>query len=159
MTSTVFTYDKRKVIQALRYHFISRPEIKVLLIVVNVFAILAAALFYLHYVRPLPFLLSSVLWFILMVTFWYLLPRMIYRRAETFRDSFRAILTEQSFRIENDRGGRSWEWSAFSSWYESPFFFHLYFDSRSFFLVPKDAFEGDMENEARKMLRGHIKKS
>ena len=84
------------------------------------FAILAAALFYLHYVRPLPFLLSSVLWFILMVTFWYLLPRMIYRRAETFRDSFRAILTDQSFRIENDRGGRSWEWSAFSSWYESP---------------------------------------
>ena len=39
------TYDKPKVIQALRYHFISRKEIRILLIAVNVFAVISAVLF------------------------------------------------------------------------------------------------------------------
>ena len=43
MTSQFFDYDKGKVIQALRYHFITRREIKVMMILVNVFAILSAA--------------------------------------------------------------------------------------------------------------------
>ena len=63
---------------------------------------------------------------------------------------------EGRFRIENDRGGRSWNWSEFSTWMESPHFFHLYFNSRSFFIVPKDAFEGDDEHEARKILKAKI---
>jgi len=41
-----FSYQKPKVIQALRYHFVQSPEIRVMLILVNVFAILAALLFY-----------------------------------------------------------------------------------------------------------------
>jgi hypothetical protein len=40
---------------------------------------------------------------------------------------------------------------------ESPHFFHLYFDSRSFFIVPKEAFPGDAEQAARKMLTAKIK--
>jgi hypothetical protein len=39
------TYNKPKVIQALRYHFISRPEVRILLILVNVFGVGSAALF------------------------------------------------------------------------------------------------------------------
>jgi len=42
---------------ALRYHFISRPEIKILLIVVNLFTILSAILFYMHKIQSLSFLL------------------------------------------------------------------------------------------------------
>ena len=158
MISEFFTYDKPKVIQALRYHFISRREIKVMMILVNVFAITSAILFYLKKVSPLAFLVSSLLWFVLMILFWYILPKMIYKKAETFKDRFQAILSNESFRIENDRGGRSWEWKEFSTWLESPHFFHLYFNSRAFFIVPKDAFPGDEVHEARKILRAKIAK-
>jgi hypothetical protein len=156
MVSEFFEYDKRKVIQALRYHFISRKEIKAMIIAVNVFAILSAALFFFKRISPFAFLISSVLWFALMIVFWFLLPQLVYRRAETFKDRFKAILSDSEFRIENERGGRSWEWTAFSTWIESPHFFHLYFNSRSFFIVPKDAFAGDEVHEARKILKAKI---
>jgi hypothetical protein len=156
MTSQFFTYDKRKVIQALRYHFITRKEIKIMLVLVNVFAILSAALFFMRKISPLAFLISSVLWFILMIVFWFSLPNMIYRKAATFKDRFRAILSDKDFRIENERGGRSWEWREFSTWIESPHFFHLYFNSRSFFIVPKEAFEGDDVHEARNIFKAKI---
>jgi hypothetical protein len=42
-----FTYEKSKVIQALRYHFITRPELRIMIIIVNVFALLSATLAYL----------------------------------------------------------------------------------------------------------------
>ncbi|MBS1510641.1 MAG: YcxB family protein [Bacteroidetes bacterium] len=158
MTSAFFTYNKQKVIQALRYHFISRREIKIMIILVNVFAILSAILFAAKKILPLPFLVSSMLWFILMITFWYLLPAMVYKKAPTFKDRLRAILTNNEFRIENERGGRSWEWREFSNWIESPYFFHLYFNSRSFFIVPKDAFTDEDVLNARAMLNEKIKK-
>ncbi len=158
MTSQFFTYDKQKVIQALRYHFITRREIKVMMILVNVFAILSASLFFFKKISPYAFLISSLLWFTLMIVFWFLLPYMVYRKADTFKDRFRAILSDDEFRIENDRGGRSWDWGDFSTWMESPHFFHLYFSSRSFFIVPKNAFEGDDVHEARKIFKGKIVK-
>ena len=156
MTSNFFTYDKGKVIQALRYHFITRREIKVMMILVNVFAIVSAAFFFFRKISPVAFLISSMLWFVLMIVFWFLLPAMIYRRAATFKDRFRAILSDKEFRIENDRGGRNWPWNEFSTWMESPHFFHLYFNSRSFFIVPKAAFEGDEVVEARKIFKAKI---
>lgn len=158
MISEFFTYDKPKVIQALRYHFITRREIKIMMILVNVFAVTSAALFFLKKVSPFAFLVSSLLWVVLMALFWFIMPNMIYKKAATFKDRFQAILSNESFRIENDRGGRSWEWSAFSTWIESPYFFHLYFNSRAFFIVPKDAFPGDEVHEARKILRAKISK-
>src|SRR3954468_6614708 len=105
-----FSYDKKLVIQALRYHFISRPEIKVLLVLVNVFAIVAAALLYIHKVSPLAFLLSSVLWMTLMAVFWLILPRSIYKRASTFKDVFTIVFSEKEIRIENERGYNVWKW-------------------------------------------------
>lgn len=156
MTSEFFTYDKKKVIQALRYHFITRKEIKIMMILVNVFAMLSAGLFFFKKISPFAFLISSFLWFMLMVTFWFLLPYMVYRKADTFRDRFRAKLSDDEFRIENERGGRSWGWQEFSTWIESPHFFHLYFNTRSFFIVPKDAFEGDAVHEARNIFKEKI---
>lgn len=158
MTSQFFTYDKKKVIQALRYHFITRREIKVMMILVNVFALLSAGLFFFKKISPFAFLISSLLWFALMILFWFVMPYMVYRKADTFRDRFRAILNNDLFRIENERGGRSWDWTEFSTWIESPHFYHLYFTSRSFFIVPKDAFEGDDVHEARKVFREKIGK-
>jgi YcxB-like protein len=158
MTSQFFTYDKKKVIQALRYHFITRREIKIMMILVNVFAILSALLFFFKKISPFAFLISSVLWFALMILFWFLMPYLVYRKADTFKDRFRAILANDFFRIENERGGRSWSWTDFSTWIESPHFYHLYFNSRSFFIVPKDAFEGDDVHEARKVFKEKIGK-
>ena len=158
MVSNYFTYNKAKVIQALRYHFISRKEIKVMMVLVNVFAIVSAALFFYKKISPFAFLTSSLLWFIMMILFWFLLPTMIYKKAQTFKDRFRAILGDREFSIENERGSKGWEWNQFSTWMESPHFFHLYFNSRSFFIVPKEAFEGDDEHEARKILATKIRK-
>ena len=76
----------------------------------------------------------------------------------TFKDSFSAVLGNEQFAIENVRGHKGWDWSSFSTWMESPHFFHLYFNPRSFFIIPKDAFDGDEEQEARKIFAAKIKK-
>ncbi|MCW3092794.1 MAG: YcxB family protein [Ferruginibacter sp.] len=156
MTSQFFTYNKGKVIQALRYHFISRREIKVMMILVNVFAIVSASLYFLKKISPLAFLVSSILWFVLMIAFWYLLPITIYKKSATFKDKLKATFGKNDFTIENERGSRSWPWNAFSTSMESPHFFHLYFNSRSFFIVPKEAFPEEEVNAVRKMLATKI---
>lgn len=156
MTSQYFTYNKAKVIQALRYHFISRKEIKIMMVLVNVFAISSAALFFFRKVSPLAFLISSMLWFLLMVIFWYLLPLVIYKRENTFKDKFRVVINEYEFTLETDRGRRGWEWKEFSTWMESPHFYHLYFNSRSFFLILKEAFIEDDVHEARRYFKEKI---
>lgn len=159
MTSQFFTYNKGKVIQALRYHFITRKEIKILMIVVNIFAVVSAGLYFFHKIAPFAFLLSSSLWFIMMILFWFVLPASVYKRANTFQATLRVVLTPDEFIIETDRGGRNgWAWKAFDSTMESPFFFHLYFDSRSFFIVPKEAFSTEELPEVRKMLAEKIPK-
>jgi len=128
-----------------------------MMILVNVFAIVSAALFFFKKISPLAFLISAFLWFIMMVAFWFFLPITIYKRSATFKDKFKATLGKESFIIENERGSRSWSWAEFSSSMESPHFFHLYFNTRSFFIVPKDAFAGDDVHEARKIIAAKIK--
>lgn len=146
-------YDRNKTLQALRYHFVSRGEIKILLIVVNVFAILSAALFAFKVIRPFPFLISSLLWFLLMLTFWFWLPRIIYRRSQTFKDKIDLSLRSDDILLETDRGYTTWDYQRFQYYIESPFFFHLYINDKSFFLIPKDACTGDADTiEVRKRL-------
>jgi hypothetical protein len=134
------SYNKQQVLQALRYHFISKPEIKIMVILVNVFALLAAGLFAFKLITPLPFLMSSVLWMSMMLAFWIWLPALIYRKSRTFKDSFVVFLEENHMFIDTEKGRKTWAWREFSSFLETPGFFHLYFDNRSFFLLPKDAF-------------------
>jgi hypothetical protein len=154
-----FSYDRKLVIQALRYHFITRPEIRILMILVNVFAILSAALFYFKRVSPFAFLISSLLWIGLMITFWFVLPGIIYRKSSTFKDAFKMVFGEHGIRLENERGFTEWGWNMFSSYYESPHFIHLYMDTRSFFLVPKVAAEEEGNIvQIRELLKRKIKK-
>lgn len=140
MTSSYFTYNRRKVLQALRFHFFSRNEIKIMIVIVNIFAISAAAFYYMRKISPLAFLLSSTLWFALMIAFWWILPFAIYRKSVTFKDHFKVSFEDQHLFLENERGSRSWPWKDFHRLVESANFFHLYFNSQSFFLIPKDAF-------------------
>lgn len=154
-----FTYDKRQVIQALRYHFITRPELRIMIILVNVFALTAAILFYLKKITPLAFLIGSLLWFGLMISIWFILPGVVYKRAATFQDHFTMDFGEEQFTLGNERGSRSWPWKALSSFLESPHFFHLYFDSRSFFLVPKSGCKtSDEVFQLRQLLKEKINK-
>src|SRR2546423_7338316 len=152
------TYKKNQVLQALRYHFLSKREIRLMIILVNVFALASALLFYFKKILPLAFLTGSFLWFILMISFWFILPGMVYRRAATFKDHFTMNFEEDSFSVGNERGSRSWSWKALSTFLETPFFFHLYFDTRSFFLVPKDGFSStDEVYQFRHMLKEKIR--
>lgn len=132
-----FGYEKGQVIQALRYHFISRPEIRIMIILVNVFAIASITLYAFHKIQPLAFLVGSFLWVVLMLSFWFFLPYMVYKRAVTFKHEFSMNFEEDGFTLEHEKGSKSWPWTSLKTYMESPHFFHLYFDSRTFFLVPK----------------------
>lgn len=127
-----------------------------MVILVNIFAIVAAFFYYFKKVSAITFLGSSCLWFSLMISFWYILPNIIYRKSKTFKDRLKVSFEPQHMFIENGNGSRSWPWKAFSSMIESPYFFHLYFDSRSFFIVPKNAFDPEQISEARKILKEKI---
>lgn len=154
-----FSYDKRQVIQALRYHFISRPEIRIMLVVVNIFALTCAILFYFKKITPPAVLIGSFMWFFLMISFWFVMPSLVYRRAATFKDNFTMRFDDEGFSLGNERGSRAWPWKALSTFLESPNFFHLYFDSRSFFLVPKNGFrDRDEIFEMRQLLKAKVKK-
>jgi len=155
-----FEYDKKQVLQALRYHFLSKKEIRLMIILVNVFALASAVLFYMKKVLPLAFLVGSLLWFFLMITFWFVLPGTVYRRASTFQDHFTMDFTQEDFTLGNERGSRTWNWKALSSFLETPHFFHLYFDSKSFLLVPKNAFaSSDEVFELRQLLKRVVGKA
>ncbi len=147
-----FSYNKKKVIQALRLHFLSRGEIKVMMILVNVFAISAAVLFYLKKIRPEPFLLGTFIWLIMLIAIWYILPYNIYKKTSIFKDSFTVWINENSIKLENDKGFVNWDWNTISHFFESPFFFHLYFNNKSFFIIPKDEITDDIRHELRALL-------
>lgn len=154
-----FGYEKRKVIQALRYHFISRPEILIMVILVNVFAIASLVLYFLGKITPMACLVGTFLWVVLMISFWFILPAVVYRRAITFRHEFTMHFEENDFTLAHERGSKTWAWKSLKNFLESPHFFHLYFDSRSFLLVPKtDYMSSDEVFELRKLLKRKIKK-
>lgn len=153
-----FSYDKKQVLQALRYHFLNRIEIRILLILVNVFAIGTAVLLYFRVIQPFSFLIFSIMWFVLMLVVWRILPQSIYRRSHTFKDHFSMDFNEENVTLITENGQKAWPWNVFSKFIESPYFFHLYFDARSFFLVPTDAFRDiEEKQEARRLLKSKIK--
>ncbi|MBS1921215.1 MAG: YcxB family protein [Bacteroidetes bacterium] len=154
-----FGYEKGQVMQALRYHFISRLEIRIMIILVNVFAIASLVLYLMHKITPVAFIIGATMWIILMISFWFVMPIMVYRRAATFKDKFSMSFNEDGFTLGHERGSRSWPWKSLSTFIESPYFFHLYFDSRSFFLVPKNGCKNrDEVFELRQLLKSKVKK-
>jgi len=151
------SYDKPKVIQALRYHFISRREIKIMLILVNVFAIVSTILFYMHKIQPLALIIASFLWFSLMLVFWFWLPRTIYKRNTTFRDNIDIDLQPTGMYLKTARGTAEWAYKKFAYFIESPHFFHLYINDKSFFLIPKEVCVGEADTvSVRRLLTEKI---
>lgn len=153
-----FSYNKKKVLQALRYHFIAQKEIKLLFIVIIAFDIVSGILYFMGKIRPEPFLLGASIWFFFLVSFWILMPGIIYRRSVTFREMFTIYFQPSYIALENDKGRVEWEWKRFTGYFESPNFFHLYFSTKSFFLIPKDMMSKDEHHDVRILLSSHIQK-
>jgi len=154
-----FGYEKGQVIQALRYHFISRPEIRIMLILVNVFAILSFSLYAIKKITTMAFLVGSVLWIVMMISFWFILPWLVYKRAVTFKHNFSMSFEKDGFTLSHEKGSKSWPWGSLKNYLESPHFFHLYYDSRSFILVPKSGCKDKDEIfELRNLIKEKVKK-
>lgn len=152
-----FGYNKRQVLDGLRGHFFARPEIKTMVIVINVFAILSAILFFFKKIQALPFLVFSLLWFCLWISVRRLLPLSIYKKSATFRDTFTLTLEDRGILLETRKGSQLWTWDDFSAFKETLYFFHIYFNARSFFMIPKDSFKDLSEIQAaRKLLKERI---
>lgn len=155
-----FSYEKSRVMQALRYHFITRKELRIMLIVVNVFALLSITLYAFKLVTPLAFMVGSILWMFLMITFWFVMPALIFRKTQSFRYEFSMKFTAEGFTLAPQEGlQKEWSWNSLQSFLESPHFFHLYFNPQSFWLVPKAACEGAEELLVlRELISQHVKK-
>jgi len=151
-----FTYDKKKVLQALRYHFIFQPEIRIFLILVIVFDIASAVLYIIGKIHPEPFLLGSVIWLVFLVSFWFILPYGIYKRSATFKDSFVVDFGNNIITLHNERGYVEWEWRQFTKFFETPNFFHFYFSAKAFFLLPKDNMTDEFRHNLRMLLKEKI---
>ncbi len=143
-------------LQALRYHFISQKEIKILFIVIILFDIISGILYFSGKIRPEPFLLGALIWFFFLISFWYLMPGLVYKRSATFRESFTIHFQPSYIALENNKGRVEWEWYRFSNYFETPYFFHLYFSAKSFFLVPKNGLTQEEASDIRTLLKDNI---
>lgn len=151
-----FSYNKKKVLQALRYHFIAQKEIRILFIVILLFDVVSAILYFTNKVRPEPFLMGAVIWFFFLISFWFLMPGTVYRKSVTFREAFTIYFQPNYIALENSKGRVEWEWYRFTNYFESPNFFHLYFSTKSFFIVPKDNISKDDQVAIRSLLNNHV---
>lgn len=153
-----FSYTKTKVLQALRYHFIAQTEIRVMFIVIIIFDLISAILYFNGKIRPEPFLIGAFIWFVFILSFWFFMPYTVYKRSATFKESFTIAFQSLYVSLENKQGRVEWEWNRFTRYFESPNFFHLYFSAKAFFLIPKENLDKDQQHELRNILNGHIQK-
>jgi hypothetical protein len=153
-----FSYNKKKVMQALRYHFIAQKEIRILFIVIIVFDLVSGSLYFAGKIRPDPFLLGAFIWFFFLISFWFLMPGIVYRRSVTFKQQFTIYFQPAYVAVENTNGRVDWEWKRFINYFESPNFFHLYFSAKSFFLVPKDELNADEQLQLRSLISDQVAK-
>ncbi|WP_295121568.1 YcxB family protein [uncultured Chitinophaga sp.] len=149
-----FRYNRHDVINALRFHFLRRGEIKVFR---NTFAILLLAtlagyVFNLVNIAALMGIVAMIL--VIGCAFWFLLPISVYNKSQTFKESIRLGYNEREMTIGTQVGDRPLNWSSFSQIVETPTFFFLYRDTKSFFLIPVSAFETeDAAHNFRELLK------
>lgn len=158
MEEISFSYNKAGVINALRYHFLSRRETMIL-------KILCAVLFLFtlwgYWTSIVSYgLLVAVFLVIVLLTavFWFILPASIYKKAKTFHEpSIKLQYNGDGMAIGTGAGARHLPWQSFHRVIETRDFFYLYRNTNSFFLIPVDAFPDDNDRKSFSyILRGHI---
>ena len=147
------SFKKPAVLQALRYHFMKQSEIKTLMIVINLYAVVTAVLLFMKKIRPEPFLLGSILWIALMLYFWFILPNQFYKKTTLFKERWDFSYNNQSATLVGALGEASWGWDTVTHYFESPEFFHFYFSPKSFFLIPKEGISMEDQHEIRGILK------
>ena len=128
-----FEYEKKQVMSALRHHFISRPEIKILLIIVNLFTILSAILFYMHKIQPLSFLLFSLLWFVSASDFLDYSSTERLQKINTFQDQFSMDFNDNEVVLQTQTGITCLELEGFQQFSGNTFFLSSVFQQPGFF--------------------------
>jgi hypothetical protein len=144
-----FHYEKTAVINALRTHFLSRRETKILRILVVVF-FLAALWAYTKGVVPysLVVVIFAVI-VLLTLVFWFVLPRSIYRKTRTFAEpSITLGFDDEGISIGTHAGAHRLPWNSFNRVLESQDFYYLYRSNNSFFLIPANAFRDAGERQS-----------
>jgi len=151
--SFLLSYKKGEVLQALRYHFIKQSEIKVLMIAVNIYAVVTAVLLFQKKIRPELFLFGSLLWLLLMLFFWYILPVIFYNKTKLFKTDWTFTYDADQAHLESEKGEAQWQWKELTYYFESPYFFHLYFGPKSFFIIPKHTIPMEEQHQIRGLLK------
>ncbi len=147
------SFNKPAVLQALRYHFMKQSEIKTLMIIINLYAVVTAVLLFMKKIRPEPFLLGSILWIALMLYFWFILPNQFYKKTTLFKERWDFSYNNHAATLVGSLGEASWGWDTVTHYFESPEFFHFYFSPKSFFLIPKDGISMEDQHAIRGILK------
>ncbi|PSL22616.1 YcxB family protein [Chitinophaga ginsengisoli] len=154
-----FSYNKEEVLNALRYHFLQRGEIKVFrntLFILLAFT-MAGYAFKLVTVGALIGIAAMVL--LIIAVFWFLLPVSIYNKAATFKDDIHLKYSEEGITISTrtSEHQRLISWSTFTKVVEAKNFFFLYRGKKNFFLVPTSAFKSeDAQKEFSRLANDNI---
>ncbi|MEJ0083673.1 MAG: hypothetical protein WDM78_22600 [Puia sp.] len=77
------------------------------------------------------------MWFVLLLTFWTILPLSVYKKSYTFQDRFSMDFNDNEVLLQTQRGSLAWAWNDFSSFLETPFFFICISTAEPFFWCPK----------------------
>ena len=75
-----FGYEKAQVLAGIAVSFYFQPEIRIMMILVNVFALASVLYLCIKKITPMAFFTSSSLWIVLMISFWFILPGMVYQQ-------------------------------------------------------------------------------
>jgi len=154
-----FSYNKEDVLNALRYHFMQRGEIKVYRTTLAILLLITLTGFFFHLVTFSALIGIFAMVAIIVWAFWYLLPLSTYNKAATFKDEIKLLYSEEGLLIStrSSEHQRQLYWNSFTRLVETRKFFFLYRDKKSFLLIPTSAFENDAARKGFSSLaRGKI---
>lgn len=154
-----FHYDKTEVINALRFHFMSRGEIKVFQVALMILIVSAFIGYWMDLINLQVVVWLFLLFIVLILIFWFILPHSVYKKARTFREpEIHLDCDEQSLSIGTQSGNHSIPWNRFERIVETKDFFYLYQNNKTFFLVPAKVFKDESERkEFSDLLRRHFR--
>jgi hypothetical protein len=88
-----------------------------------------------------------------MLLFWYLLPIIFYKKTKLFKSNWEFSYNQHGANLVAENAEAQWQWSELTYYFESPYFFHLYFGPKSFFLVSKETIPMEQQHEIRGILK------
>lgn len=154
-----FSYNRDEVLNALRYHFLQRGEIKVFRNTLFLLLAFTLAGFAYRIVTVGALVGIASMSVVIVLVFWYMLPVSIYNKAATFKDDIHLNYSEEGIVIStrNSDVQKQLSWKGFTQVVRAKNFFFLYRGKKNFFLVPTSAFKSEeAEEEFEKLANDKI---